>query len=250
MPVEADRIEAPEVRYGGPDSIDFMTIDGRWGRVLFEKLDSLRVSRGEYSPYPGDDDPRAWVHVVERSPWLRERHAYEKRYYAHAYEFGGDVDEMLTDFSHYLFRFHDQFVEVLSAGIWFDFDEQPLGVRTPADDHPFLDLAPAYEVGTLSAHGLTCRVRRNPRRLEELVADAALCSQKLLQFVLELDGSTNVAWTVAIRARDGRVQSCLLDWFGNAAARRDGIASLEDVRPHVEAWLRDVRDRRSAMGKR
>lgn len=37
-----------------------------------------------------------------------------------AYEWTGDVDEMLRDFSHYVFRFHDQFVEALSSGIWFE----------------------------------------------------------------------------------------------------------------------------------
>jgi len=56
--------------------------------------------------------------------WLLERYEYEKTHYGQAYEFNGDVDEMLRDFSHYVFSFHDQFVEALSAGIWVErFDE-------------------------------------------------------------------------------------------------------------------------------
>lgn len=245
-------MEEPVVCYGGgPDLIHFATADGRWSRVTFEKLDAIRVSRGEWSPYPPgqEDAPRSWVSVVEDSPWLRERHAYEKLHYAGMYEYGGDVDAMLTEYSHYLFRFHDQFVEALCGGVWFEVADQYIGDREAASDHPFLDLPAGSESGTLTAHGLTCRIRRNPRSIEQLVADAALCSQKLLQFVLELDGAINMDWTLSIRARGGRVRSYLHNGLGTVATTHEGIATLEDVRPHVEAWLRGVRDRRSAMGK-
>ena len=135
VPVLADSVEGPTVAYGaGPASINFVTQDERWGRVTFEKLDSLRVSRGEYEPYPSDwkeGDPVHWVSVVAPSPWLRERYGYEKRHYSQAYEFGGDVDEMLRDFSHYVFSFHDQFVEVLCAGIWFESADGCIGNREP-----------------------------------------------------------------------------------------------------------------------
>ena len=49
-------MDSPIVQYGGEiTAIHFTTDDGRWGRVTFEGLDSLKVSRGEYEPFP----PRA-----------------------------------------------------------------------------------------------------------------------------------------------------------------------------------------------
>jgi len=51
VPVTADLVARPIVTYGdGPASIRFLTQDEEWARVTFEKLDSIRVSRGEYDP--------------------------------------------------------------------------------------------------------------------------------------------------------------------------------------------------------
>jgi hypothetical protein len=49
VPLTADSVDSPIVNYGGGlTSINFLTKDERWGRVTFEKLDSIKVSRGEY----------------------------------------------------------------------------------------------------------------------------------------------------------------------------------------------------------
>ncbi|MDX2170416.1 MAG: hypothetical protein SF182_25315 [Deltaproteobacteria bacterium] len=251
VPVLADPVEGPTVTYGvGPASINLMTRDERWARVTFDNLDSLRVSRGEHDPYPNDwqeGEPLHWVSIVAPSPWLRERYAYEKRHYGQAYQFGGDVDEMLRDFSHYLFRFHDQFVEVLCRGIWFEVADEPLGNRDPDSKHPLLDLPPSFVSESFEAHGIRCQVRRNPRPLGEIIKDAELCSQKLFQFAAELDGAANVTWTAAVRVRDGRVRSVLQSYFGKVERTFDGVATLEDTRPCVEEWLREVKDRRARM---
>ena len=134
VPLSADAVDAPIVQYGGGiTAIHFTTDDGRWGRVTFEELDSIKVSRGEYETYPpapGEENSFHWVTTISNSMWLQERYEYEKRYYGSAYNFSGNVDEMLTDFSHYVFNFHDQFVEVLSAGIWFESDECLNACRT------------------------------------------------------------------------------------------------------------------------
>jgi hypothetical protein len=253
VPVLADSVEGPTVTYGdGPASINLMTRDERWARVTFEKLDSLRVSRGEYDPYPSDwkeGDPLHWVSIVAPSLWLRERYDYEKRHYGNAYEFGGDVDEMLRGFSHYVFRFHDQFIEVICSGIWFEVANEPLGNRGPDSCHPLLDLPPSFATESFEAHGIKCQIRRNPRPLDEIIKDAELCSQKLLQFAAELDGSDSVSWTAALRVRDGRARSVLQSYFGKVEQTFDGVATLEDVRPRVEEWLREVNDRRRQMGK-
>lgn len=253
VPVQADSVAGPVVTYGdGPASINLLTRDELWARVTFEQLDSLRVSRGEYAPYPSDwkeGDPLHWVSIVAPSPWLRERYDYEKRHYANAYGFNGDVDEMLSDFVHYVFSFHDQFVEVLCAGIWFELANAPIGHREPDESHPLLDLPPSFTVESFEASGITCQVRRNPRPLEEILQDAELCSQKLFQFAPELDGSANVSWTVDVRVRDRKVRSRLKSFFGKVEQTFDGVVGLENVRPRIEQWLREVSERRRQMGK-
>jgi hypothetical protein len=125
------------------------------GEVTFEKLDSIRVSRGEYEPYESscsDGDPNRWVSTVANSPWLLERYEYEKHHYGNAYEFGGDVSEILRDFSHYVFHFHDQFIEVFSAGIWFETDDEYIGDREPDSDHPHRDLPASSVSDSFGAH--------------------------------------------------------------------------------------------------
>src|SRR4051812_6175863 len=112
IPYEPDSVLGPEINYGAgpPTAVYYQTEEDDWVRVTFEKLDALRVCRGEYLPYPDDWEARSAVpslYIVENSRWLRERHAYEARHYRTCYEFGGDVDEMLTEFDHYLLPFHD-----------------------------------------------------------------------------------------------------------------------------------------------
>jgi hypothetical protein len=80
----------------------------RPGRVTFEGLDSVRTSQGEYLPYDIDGDVSSWVYIVEVSRWLAERHDYEWRHYE---------TPMLDSHQHYVFDFHDDFVEALAAGI-------------------------------------------------------------------------------------------------------------------------------------
>jgi hypothetical protein len=253
VPLKADSVEGPVVTYGkGPAAINFLGDDGRWGRVTFEKLDAIRICRGEHDPYDrsaGDGGEWSWVSVVADSPWLRERFEYEKRHYENAYEFGGDVNEMIREFSHYVFHFHDQFVEALSAGIWFEVADAFIGDRDLDPMHPALYLPASTVAERFEAQGITCQVRRNPRAMAEILADAAFGSQKLLQIAAELDGSATPDWTLSVRVRGGRTESSLRSYFGKIEARYDGVPELDTVRPRIEAWLAEVRQRRMEMGK-
>jgi hypothetical protein len=65
-----------------------------------------------------------------------------------------------------------------------------------------------------------------------------------------LDGDVSVSWTLAVRVREGRVRSYLRSHFGNVKESFDRIATMDDVRPRVEEWLGQVRERRNQMGKR
>ena len=113
IPVIADSVLSPEFFYGDGTGIYFVTGDDQYGRITFENLESVKICRGEVMPYKVDyslGDRGTWIYQVENSKWQQERFDYENRYYGKSYEFGGDVNEMLTDFKHYLFSFHDQFI--------------------------------------------------------------------------------------------------------------------------------------------
>ena len=253
VPIKADTVDSPIVHYGAPlTAIHFTTDDGRWGRITFERLDSLRVSRGEHEPFPShpdDADAFHWVTTISSSAWLRERYEYEKRHYGSAYNFGGNVDEMLDEYSHYVFSFHDEFVEAIAAGIWVEVDDAMLGDRELSAPHPLKGLAHLDADEYFESSGIRCFVRRNPMSHAELNSAAALCSQTVLEVGAELDGSSTPSWFLTRRVRNGIGKSYLRGYFGNAAETYVEIPSLADIRPRIDQWLSEVRERRRQMGK-
>jgi hypothetical protein len=210
------------------------------------------VSRGEYEPFPsapGEEHSFHWVTTISNSVWLQERYEYEKKHYSNAYNFGGDVEEMLTHYDHYVFSFHDQFVEAIAAGIWFETDDSMLAERDLARDHPLRGLKDIEPSEKFEEAGITCQVRRNPLSEEELKGRALLCSQTVMEVAAELDGRVGVDWSVTLRSRNGACKAYLRDYFGNRVSTFDDIPELSLIRPAIDNWLREVRDRRRKMGK-
>jgi hypothetical protein len=125
---------SPELYYAGNKSevhtgINFITSSDKYGRITFENLDAIKICRGEVMPYEFDwslCEDHTWVFQIENSKWLPERFDYENEHYGKAYEFGGNVHDMQTDFEHYLFSFHDEFIEAIARGFWFEEDENSL----------------------------------------------------------------------------------------------------------------------------
>lgn len=253
VPLKADPVDAPIVQYGGGmTAIHFPTSDGKWGRITFEKLDSIRICRGEYAQFPSapdEADSFSWVSTVSNSRWLQERFEYEKEHYGKAYRFDGDVEEMRTDFSHYVFSFHDQFVEAIAGGIWFESAGSMLGERAPDPDHPLRGLAHLPSSETFETAGILCRVRRNPLSMEELERRAHLCSQPLLEVFAELDGRVGTDWSLTLRIRNGVRKASLRSYFGNSVQAFDHVPDFSEIKPTLDQWLREVRERRRKMGK-
>jgi hypothetical protein len=253
VPLIADSVEAPIVQYGGDvTAIHFATEDGLWGRATFDRLDSIKVCRGEYSPFPrasASEGKFHWVTTVSNSQWLQERYQYEKKHYGRAYNFGGNVDEMLAESSHYVFEFHDQFVEVLAAGIWFESATNMLTSGDLSSDHPFRGLRDVTPSEKFTEAGITCQVRRNPLSTNELMSRAVLCSQPILEVAAELDGRVGTNWSLTLRVRNGIIKSCLRNYFGNLVASFENVPDLSAIRPAIDNWLKDVRERRRKMGK-
>lgn len=252
VPVEADSVDSPIVHYGDPmTAIHFVTENGRWSRITFDRLDSLRVSRGEHEPFPpspNDPDEFHWVTTISNSAWLRERYEYEKRHYSRSYNFNGNVDEMLDEYLHYVFSFHDEFVEAIAAGIWFEVDDQMLGDREIEAPHPLKGLAHLDIAERFDGSGIRCVVRRNPMSNEEIDHAASLCSQTVLEVVTE-GGSAAPSWFVTRRVMAGIGKSYLRSYFGNVVETFDGIPTLSEIRPRIDQWLLEVSERRRQMGR-
>ncbi|MFV0330847.1 MAG: hypothetical protein ACK5KL_13690 [Dysgonomonas sp.] len=257
IPIIADGVLSPQVHYGESyldephTGIYFITSDEQHGRIIFENLDAIKVCRGEMMPYKYDWDKHVqgtWIFKVENSLWQKERFDYENKFYGQHYEFGGNVNDMLTDFSHYLFSFHDQFVEVIARGFWFEKDKESLFGKPLQEGHPFLNL-PVDNYEILESNNLRMQVRKNPKPENQLKKDAEYCSQKLMEFALELEGTAKVDNTLLLFYRDGKLLSSLKGYFGKEKFTKEGIATLDDVLPYLGRYAGEVYERRKKMGK-
>jgi hypothetical protein len=246
----------PRIVYDDRPTITFDNRNEQYVRASFERWDALRVCRGEYSPYsfepPSPPAIGQWPRffVVENSPWLPDRYAYEKQHYGDAYGFGGNVDEMLTDFDHYVLSFHDEFVEVIAGGIWFELSDHPFVEDEWQADHPLRDLGPEHRVETFEYSGIACEVRRNQMPLDELRRRALLCAQPLVAFLFRLRGETEhtVAFTLSLRERRGQTTCVLRPWLGGEKARYSSIPAIDELRPIFLGYLDEVIARRRQMG--
>jgi hypothetical protein len=255
VPLAADSVASPRLVYGGldltPDRVDqaytalYFEVEGssELGRVTFEGLDAVRGSRGEHLPF--DDNvvritSGDWVFVADGSAWLRERHDYETRHYE---------TPLLDTHRHYLFVFHDEFVEAIAAGIWLDLVDRAKPFAQPVS-HPLqpFDVEMPCERFT-SADGLEWERRRSPRSDTDLIHDSQYCSQRLLQFNLLLDGGNREAASVWIRTIDDVLVSRMSRPWAGDFGHMEGFAQPEDFSQQWEAYLGEVAQRRRGTGK-
>jgi hypothetical protein len=252
IPVLADYVLSPDVYYGDNiTGIYFQTEDDQFGRITFTNLDAIKVCRGENLPFADDwevGQEVTWVYKVENSKWLKERFNYESENYGSSYEFGGDVNEMLTDFFHYVFKFHDLFVEVIARGFWFEKDATSLFQKELKDGHPFLPL-PEINIKLFETKGIKCKAIFNPLDTTILIQDTKYCPQKLIEFALELDGKFSVCQTLIIMQRQGKLISVLSQFIGRPEFEQEGVATFEKIKPIVDKYIGEVAERRRQMRK-
>ncbi|MFD0631665.1 hypothetical protein [Catenulispora yoronensis] len=257
--MKADSVLSPRLAFGHlplfPDDEDYppnaiyfslLPDEGGLGRVTFEDLDAVRGSRGEHLPYPRNVPltapvaTREWVFEVTDSPWLAERDAYENHHYR---------TPLLDTHQHYLFSFHDQFVEAIARGIWFD-KPDPDKPLVPSPAHPLAPFSQADPAETYrSPSGVPWELRRSSKDEATLIRDSRLCSQRLYQFNLVLDGESREAASVWLRTSRGRTYSRMTrNWVGELT-RRDGLAEYDDFLDEWERYTAEVADRRRSIGK-
>ncbi len=252
VPLAADPVESPRLVYGsmpiqpgswrGFDAVLFPMRDDSIGRVTFEGLDSIRAARGESLPYRRQGGPRErdeWVYVVYGSGWLQERHDYEFKNYQ---------TPLIDRYDHYLFAFHDEFIEAIALGIWLDRPDAANPLKPP-EEHPLLELGEATAVDRAVTSNVAWELRANPTPTDELLAASCLCSQRLLQYNLVLDARSREHASVWLRTRHGRtVSSFVTGFFGRERVTADGIAKPGTFADRWASCVEAVAARRREMG--
>jgi len=252
IPFEPDSVMRPSILYGEATCILYTTGDDKHVRVTFENFDSLSVCRGEYLPYASNNVPGApyrSCYVIENSSWLVERHAYESKHYRGCYEFGNNVDEMLTEFDHYLLAFHDQFIEAIAAGIWFEQREEAFNLDTSYTDHPLMDLPENKTIEHFELYGIRCQVRSAEVAEQEIIQSSTYCSQPLFHFAMELDGRCSVSCRFDVRTRRGSTKTTWRNSLGRVEHRQDGLVTLLEAKALIQPYIKEVYERRRKMGK-
>lgn len=127
-------------------------------------------------------------------------------------------------------------MEVIARGIWTDV--APDDAHAIAALHPF---ATDFEFGlvrTGETEGLPWSVRASQVATEELVMRSRLCSQRLFDFYLDLEGESRASTTCWLRTRNGVSRSLLSRRWGGADHSVDGVADLLrwNAAPHGLAW--------------
>ncbi|WP_158210475.1 hypothetical protein [Myroides phaeus] len=252
IPVSPEYVLTPTVIYADKLSgIYFETDNDKFGRVTFQGLDSIKVSRGEYLPFGQNitsaTDEVVWIYKIINSSWLGERYNYEKKHYGTEYEFGGNVTEMLTDYSHYIFQFHDQFIEVIAKGFWYEVADECLLNKPLQLGHPFLEL-PKENTSTILVRGLATEVTKTTKSEDEILSDAQLCSQRLIDFSIQIGDKPKVDNTLSVFMRNGEPVSVLKGYFSATPIEFPGIATLEEARPYIEKYMLEIVNRRQNMG--
>jgi hypothetical protein len=251
-PFELHAVESPSIvcpRGGSPWLAYPHKDEEHHVRASFDRWDAIRVARGEYPPYPSAGG-RSSLLVVENSRCLRDRYAYERQHYGTAYGLGGNVDEMLEEFEHFLFLFHDEFVEVIAAGVCFETSAAPFDLESPVRRVGLDELPASCTLERFEEHGIPIHLRKDPRSRGELLAASRLCDQALYQVALELDGTIRVTHRLTVRTQRGTTKS---RWrsFNKVEARFDGV--LDDpsaLRPLISRYAADVAARRAARRAR
>jgi hypothetical protein len=254
VPLTADGVAPPRLAYGGLNLASeaddgytaiYFTVagGGSLGRVTFEGLDAVRAARGETLPYDIAPPRTAgdWVFTVDESPWLAERHHYEMQRYS---------TPLLETHQHYVFQFHDEFAEAIAEGIWLDIADPARPHARPAR-HPLAELDPGLPCERFrSAPGIEWELRRAPGPEAQLASDSRLCSQRLYQLNVVLDGRSREGASIWLRTRNGRTISRFSrPWPGGELAWHEGIAQPGDFSGPWEAYLASVAERRREMGR-
>ena len=92
--------------------------------------------------------------------------------------------------------------------------------------------------------GVEWELPRSPRAADELIRGARLCSQRLYQFNLALDGDSQEAASVWLRMINGKLISRMTRTWTGEWARRPGLVQPGSCDQPWQAHLDEVAERR------
>ncbi len=237
----ADDVEAPTVIYNYPSAaIKFLVSDSEsYGRVTFETLDSISINRGEILPYPVSENisTPSWIYEAVDSDWMRERHLYECQHYGVS---------LIDTYRHYVFEFHDQYIEAIAEGIWVDQLLTPLSGDLN-EEHPLNDLSESCPTEQGALYGIKFEIRTNPKSVEQLIDDSRLCSQKLFQFYVQLDNQISPSYAAVLRTQRDGLRTRFASRFSKDLASISGVAKPADFMKQWSKYLAEVNERRSSL---
>jgi hypothetical protein len=237
IPVIADYILSPIVSYGENfTSINFETQDEEFGRITFQNIDSIKICRGELPPYEDNSEFEIgdWVYKVQDSEWLQERYHYEKKHYSQSYEWGNSVEEMLTDYTHYFFRFHDEFVEAIAKGFWFEQGIESYIGKSLSPNHPFLKIDNNY-TDEFILGDKKYYFKFNTSDIKTLEHQSKYCQQTLIEVWLSIPNEECMDGSLKIKNINGNVISYYQPTFGKAEIIKNGLATIEDLKNYIKA---------------
>ena len=103
----------------------------------------------------------------------------------------------------------------------------------------------------MSPSGIAWELRRSPRSDSQLIEGSHLCSQRVCQLNLILDGRTSEGASIWLRSRRGLTTSRLVrPWPTGELARLGGLAQPSDFTEAWEACLAVIAERRHKMGRK
>lgn len=244
---ELEDVIGPEIYSNGVSlEMFFMTRDEKFGRVIFDHVDSYKVYRGEgvlydkrmtaYTNYP-------WIYRLINSEWQFQRYLDEKTMYEFCYEFGGNVSEMLTDMNNYVFEFHDETVEVIAKGFWIETSPKPLWRKPLQKDNP---LNPNFigKIDEFEIEGILCRMVTNKAPTECLIEQTKFCHQTLAIFEVEFEGNFSRHLSLVIFQRSNQLYSELKPIIGKPLIGQLGTIDIDTAVQEFEKAVIEISARR------
>jgi hypothetical protein len=137
----------------------------------------------------------------------------------------------------------------MAEGIWVEQIGPKMTDDVP-EDHPLNNLPTSLPAEVFVLHRLHCELRRNPRPLEDILGASRLCSQKLFQFYLTLDGKQRPSYPAKLRTVYGKSTTRLsTGWPHPDLSSIERVATVEEMMPAWEQYVLKVADRRTELGK-
>ena len=155
---------------------------------------------------------------------------------------------MLSDFKHYVFKFHDEFIEVLAKGFWFEKSEKSLKNKPLQETHPYLPLNRNIKE-EFNYEGVNYIVIKTQIDTKTLSENAFYYEQKLVEIHLELDQKYSLYKTLYLQRRSNKLISTLNSSFAKEKVIREGIATFEEIKELIEESIREIIQRRKNMNK-